>query len=79
MSLRHTWLFHEHQIDGTYNEHESQDMVPVQVGALEHDVGYHAENGQRDTLLNHLQLNQVEGTAILHKAQSVGGHLTTVF
>ena len=54
-------------------------MVPVQMCALEHDVGNDAEHGQRDTLLNDLQLNEVEGAAILDKAQAVSGYLTTVF
>ena len=39
-------------------------MVPVQVGALEHDVG-------NDT--------ELERSAILDKAQAVGWYLTTVF
>ena len=54
-------------------------MVPVQVGALKHDVGDDAENSQRDTLLNDLQLDKIEGTAVLNEAQSIGGHLTAVF
>jgi hypothetical protein len=53
-------------------------MVPVQMRTLEHDVGYHAENSQRNAFLNHLQLYEVKGTAVLHKAQSIGGHLTTI-
>ena len=53
-------------------------MVPVQMGTLEHDVGNDAEHGQRDTLLDNLQLNKVEGTSVFDKAQSVGRNLTTV-
>ena len=53
-------------------------MVPMQVCALEQDVGDDAENGQRDTLLNHLQLNEVEGTAVIYKSQTVGRHLTAI-
>ena len=53
-------------------------MVPVQMGTLEHDIGNDAEDGQRDTLLNDLQLNEIEGTAIFYKPQSVGRHLTAV-
>ena len=40
-------------------------MVPVQVGALEHDVGYDAEHCQGDAFLNNLQLNEVEGSPVL--------------
>ena len=54
-------------------------MVPVQMSALEHDVGNDTEHGQRDALLNDLQLDEVERSAILDKAQAVGWYLTTVF
>ena len=53
-------------------------MVPVQVGALEHDVGNDAEDGQRDALLDDLQLNEVERAAVLDESQTVGGYLTTI-
>ncbi len=53
-------------------------MVPVQVSALEHDVGNDGKDSQRDTLLDDFQLYEVEGTAIVDKAQSVGWHLTAV-
>ena len=53
-------------------------MVPVQVGALEHDVGDDAEDGQRDALLDDLQLDEVEGPSVLDKADAVGGYLTAV-
>ena len=54
-------------------------MVPMQVCSLEHDVGNDAEHSQRDTLLNNLQLNEVEGAAILHETDTIGRHLTAVF
>ena len=50
----------------------------MQMGALEHDVSNDAEYGQRDALLNDLQLNDVEGSAILNEADAVGGYLTAV-
>ena len=50
----------------------------MQMGSLEHDVGYYTENGQRDALLNNLQLNEVEGSAVFDKPQSVGGNLATI-
>ena len=53
-------------------------MVPMQVCSLEHDVGNDAEDSQRDTFLNNLQLNEVEGSAILNEADAVGGNLTAV-
>lgn len=51
----------------------------MQVGALEHDVGNDAEYGQRDALLNDLQLNEVEGTSILYETETISGYLTAVF
>ena len=53
-------------------------MVPMQVGALEHDVGNDAEHGQRDALLNDFQLDEVEGSAVFDKSQAIGGNLTAV-
>jgi hypothetical protein len=72
-------VIHKHQIDSTDDEEEGQDMVPMQVSALEHDVGNDAEHSQRDAFLNDLQLNEVEGSAVLDKTQTVGGDLTAVF
>jgi hypothetical protein len=69
---------HKYQINGTDNQQESQDVVPMQMGALEHDVGNDAEYCQRYTLLYHLQLYEVKGTTILNETKTVGWYLTTV-
>ena len=61
-------LFHKHQIDSADDEQEGQDVVPVQTLSLEHDVGNDAEHGQRDALLNNLELNKVERSAVFNKA-----------
>ena len=53
-------------------------MIPVQMGALEHDVGDDAEDGQGDTLLNDLQLNEVEGTTVLNEPNTVGRNLAAI-
>ena len=37
------------------------------------------EDGQREELLNHLELPEIERTAILDEANAVGGHHKTVF
>ena len=76
---RNTRLLHEHQIDGADDEEECQDVVPVQMGALEHDVSNDAEYGQRDTFLNDLQLDKVEGTTILYETETISGYLAAVF
>ena len=51
----------------------------MQVCTLEHDVGDDAEHGQRDAFLNDLQLNEVKGTAIFYKAETISGYLAAVF
>ena len=72
-------LFHKDEVDGADDEQEGQDVVPVQMGALKHDVGYDAEDGQRDALLYDLQLYKVEGTAVFYEAHAVGRHLAAIF
>ena len=47
--------------------------------ALEQEVGHHGEDYQRDALLDDLELDQRERTAVALKADAVGRHLTTVF
>jgi hypothetical protein len=69
---------HKHQIDGTDDEEECQNVVPVQVGTLKHDVGNDTEYSQRDAFLYDLQLDEVKGAAILDEADTVGGYLATV-
>ena len=51
----------------------------MQVGALKHDVGNDAEDGQRDALLDDLELDEIERSAVFDEAQSVGWYLTAVF
>ena len=53
-------------------------MVPVQMGALEQDVGNHTEDGQGDALLNDLQLNEVEGTTVLDESNTIGRNLAAI-
>ncbi len=53
-------------------------MVPVQMGDLEHDVGDYAEDGQRDTLLDDLQLNEVEGTTVLDEPNTISRNLAAI-
>ena len=51
----------------------------MQVCTLEHDVGNDAEHAQRNTLLYHLQLDEVEGTSILYETETISGYLAAVF
>ena len=54
-------------------------MIPVQSLSLKEDIGDDGEDDERYALLNHLELNQVEGTAIIDESDSVGRYLTAVF
>jgi len=45
---------------------------------LEDKVGNDSKDDQRNTLLNHLELDKVEGTAIIDKANAVGRDLAAV-
>ena len=46
MVRRVGWLFHEHQVDGADDEQEREDVVPMQMVALKHDVGNNGKDGQ---------------------------------
>jgi hypothetical protein len=50
----------------------------MQGGALEHDVGYDGKDGQRDALLDDLQLYEVEWASVVNKSQSVSWYLAAV-
>ena len=57
-------LFHKHKINCTNNEQKSKNVVPVQVLALEEDVGYNGKHDQTDAFLNHLELYEGEWASI---------------
>jgi hypothetical protein len=51
----------------------------MQMGTLEHYVGNNTEYGQRDALLDDLQLDKVEGSTILDETDTIGRYLAAVF
>ena len=53
-------------------------MVPVKFLMLEDEIGDQGKHHQRDALLDHLQLHEIERAAIIHKANAVGRHLTAI-
>ena len=71
-------LFHKYQVDGTDDEQESQEVVPVEVLVLEHDVGYDCEDSQRDTFLYDLELYEVKGSSVAFEAQTIGRYLAAI-
>jgi len=54
-------------------------MVDCEGLLLEEYQHEDGEDGQREKLLDHLELPEVERTAILDEADAVGGHHETVF
>lgn len=77
--MMNTYLFHEDEIDGADNEEEGEQVVPVQILTLEHDVGNHGKNTETDALLDDLQLHEIERATVTIETDAVGGHLTTIF
>ncbi len=49
-------------------------MVPLDGLALEEEGDDDGENGQGDHFLNHLELNQAEGTAVALETDAVRGN-----
>ena len=71
-------LLHEHEVDGGNEAEEGSKVVPVQTLTLEENVGNGGEDDEGYAFLYHLELNQREGTAVVDKANTVGGYLTAV-
>ena len=71
-------LFHKHEVNSQYQADEGGDMVPVEGLASEYQYGKGGEYGQGDDFLDYLELDEVEWTAVVHKAYAVGGHLEGV-
>ena len=45
---------------------------------LEDKIGNDSKHHQRDAFLDDFQLNQVEGTAVVYKADAISRHLTAI-
>ena len=58
---------------------EGCQVIPVQRLSVEIDRDKYGEYRQRDDFLNHLQLHDVERSAVAVKADAVGGNLAAVF
>ena len=69
---------HKDEVDSGYETKGCGGVVPVQLLMLEDEVRNDREDHQRDALLDHLQLHEVEGTAVIDETNSVGWHLTAV-
>lgn len=54
-------------------------MIPMKTFALEEHVSNNCKDDERNALLNNLELNKSEGTAVAHEAYTIGWHLTAIF
>ena len=71
--------FHKNKINRCHQTERRNSMIPVELLMLENEIRQYGKHHQRDALLNNLQLNQIERSAIACKTYSVGRNLTTVF
>ena len=65
-------LFQEGEEDGEDDAEEGDDVVPVDGLSLEDEGDDDGEDGQGDDLLDDLELDEVEGTAVLGITYAVG-------
>ncbi len=54
-------------------------MIPMKTLTLEQHVGNDGKDDERNALLNNLELNKSEGSAVAHEAYTIGWHLTAIF
>lgn len=54
-------------------------MIPVQGLSGEENLRYYCKDDETDDLLYHLELNEIERSAIINEAESVSRYLATVF
>ena len=71
-------LLQEHEVYSHYHAHEGGEVVPVQGFATETGNGVDGEYQQGYDLLDDLQLEQREGTAVSLKAVVVGRNHETI-
>lgn len=72
-------LFHKDEIDRGYQADEGCEVVPLQMLALEEQVGDDGKDHQRYHLLDHFELDERERASCALEADAVGGHLAAVF
>ena len=70
---------HENQINGSYEAKESSEMIPVQGLSGEENLRHYGKYDEDDDLLYHLELHEIERSAIVDESESVSRYLATVF
>ena len=64
-------LFQEDEENGEDETDEGDEMVPLERLSLEYEEDEEAENGQRDHLLDNLELEKVERSPVSGEADAV--------
>ena len=72
-------LFPEYEVHRKNQEAEADEVVVGKTLRLEEQYGEQREDNQRDSLLNDLQLPEVERATVLLEPDAVGGYLEAVF
>ena len=72
-------LFQERKENSRDNQHESDDVVPLQRFVIEYRYRDNGKDGQRNCFLDDLQLHQAEGAAVDFAADGVGGNHEEIF
>ena len=77
-SVFHFHLFLKYEIDRQHEAGEGGEMIPFQL----HFEGNHREHGkygERNHLLDDLELHDIKGAAVVAEPQPVGWHLKAIF
>ena len=72
-------LFQERKENSRNNQHESDDVVPLQRFVIEYRYRDNGKDGQRNCFLDNFQLHQAEGAAVDFAADGVGGNHEEIF
>ncbi len=72
-------VLEEGEEDRRDDEAEGDEMIPMESLALEEQAHEDGEHAERDDLLYHLQLHEVEGAARYLRADAVGRYHEGVF
>ena len=83
MQDRWSYIFSEllfkDKVDGQYQKYESQQVVPPESLCFKKDQSENRKYGQRDHLLNHLELKKRKRTAIASESDAIGRDLKHIF
>ena len=71
-------LLPEYECDRRDEQHKREKMVPLEVERAKQHARHYGKDYQRQCFLNHFQLYEAEGAAVVCKTDAVGGHLAAI-